>query len=514
MRDLIGRCRFAGELPPLFSRTACQLEKLSLSILRGTAPRSLSAKRDASGAGGEKPATGVSGRCSILHLLSSILFFLLAAPAAAQVPAGLPADSLRPEPIRDTVVTPDTLPLLTPEEVAARVLAENPTVAIARLDRAIAENDYSIGNAGFLPTAGLTATQRRTPSRETTPGGPAFENTTLDVVAGVDVPVFEGLSRFARYERLGVLAEQEALSADATAEATLADALVLYYDVAGQQQQIAVLREAVAISEERLRIATGRRDVGAASDLEVRRALVDLNADRAALLRQEAALARSKALLNEYLNRPAGLDYRASDSTDIQKNLALDALEADALADAPALRAAERGVEAAELEQTAIRREVWPRVSLSAGYAFSELTDPLLAPGQTGGLTVGLSASLPIFDAFERRRRTDNAGLRIQQQTLAAERTRTAFLTGLRSTYALYERSLLLVELEEENVEAARQNVAVALERFRLGASTSVELREVQRALTDAQSRLVRARFEAKQAEIDLRALSGRLLGE
>src|SRR5690606_15562178 len=261
-------------------------------------------------------------------------------------------------------------------------------------------------------------------------------------------------------------------------------------------------------------IATGRRDVGAASDLEVRRALVDLNADRAALLRQEAALARSKALLNEYLNRPAGLDYRVSDSTDIAKNLDLAALETAALAEAPALRAAERGVEAAELERTAIRREVWPRVSLSAGYAFSELTDPLLAPGQTGGLTVGLTASLPIFGAFGRRRRTDNAGLRIQQQTLAAERTRTAFLTGLRSTYALYERSLLLVELEEENAEAARQNVDVALERFRLGASTSVELREVQRALTDAQSRLVRARFEAKQAEIDLRALSGRLLEE
>ena len=442
-----------------------------------------------------------------------LLLLLLAAPAAAQVPTGPPADSLRPEPIRVTAVPPDTLPLLTPDEVAARVLAENPTVAIARLDRAIAENDHSIGNAGFLPTAGLTATQRRVPRR---PGGDGagFENSTLDVVAGVDVPVFEGLSRFARYERLGVLAEQQALSAEATTEATLADALVLYYDIAGQQQQLAVLREAVAISDERLRIATGRRDVGAASDLEVRRALVDLNADRAALLRQEAALARSRALLNEYLNRPAGLDYRVSDSTDIAKNLDLAALETDALAEAPALRAAERGVEAAELERTAIRREAWPRVSLSAGYAFSELTDPLLAPGQTGGLTVGLTASLPIFDAFDRRRRTDNAGLRIQQQTLAAERTRTAFLTGLRSTYALYERSLLLVELEEENAEAARQNVDVALARFRLGASTSVELREVQRALTDAQSRLVRARFEAKQAEIDLRALSGRLLGE
>ena len=436
-----------------------------------------------------------------------LLLFALASTAAAQVPA----DSLLPpEPIRVTAVSPDTLPLLTPREVAARVLAENPTVEIARLDRAIAENDHSLGNAGFLPTADLTAAQRRVPSR---PGG-GFDNNTVDLVAGLNVPIFQGLSRVARYDRLGVLAEQQAFSAEATAEATLADALVVYFDVAGQQQQLGVLREAVALSEERLRIATGRRDVGAASDLEVRLARVDLNADRAALLRQESALARSKTLLAQLLNAPATADFRVTDSTVVDPTLDLPALEADVLAEAPALRAAERGVEAAELERTAIRREVWPRVSLSAGYAFSDLTDPLLPPGQTGGLSYGLTATLPIFDAFDRRRRVENATLRRTQQTLAAERTRTAFLTDLRGTYALYTHSLELVALEAENVEAARENVVVALERFRLGVSTSVELREVQRALTDAQSRLVTARFEAKQAEIDLRALSGRLLGD
>ena len=71
---------------------------------------------------------------------------------------------------------------------------------------------------------------------------------------------------------------------------------------------------------------------------------------------------------------------------------------------------------------------------------------------------------------------------------------------------------LPIVALEEENVDVAQQNAFVALERFRLGVSTSLELREVQRALIDAQSRRVTARFEAKAAEVDLLALSGLLL--
>ena len=434
-------------------------------------------------------------------------------PARAQAPADslLPETPLRPEAIPVTAVPPDTLPLLTLPEVTARVLEENPTVVITRLEREIAENDASLGNAGFLPNAGLTATQRRLA------GGGQFDrggDYSLDLTAGASVTVFEGLARVARYRRLQALATARAFDAEATTESVLADAFVTYFDVARQQDQLAVLREAVALSEERLRIAIGRRDVGAASELEVRRALVDLNADRAVLLRQQNALAQSKALLNRLLGR-TGNDFRVTDSVEVDPTLALAALEADALTGAPDLRAALAAEEAAEQERTAVRREVWPRVDLTAGYVFDEVTDPIgLAPGQAGGFTYGLTATFDLFDGFERRRRLANATLRQRQQAFVIDETRTALLTALESTYAVYRRSLMLIELEEENAEAARQNVNVALERFRLGVSTSLELREVQRALTDAQSRLIAALFEAKQAEVELRTLSGQLLPE
>ncbi len=437
---------------------------------------------------------------------------------AGTVTAQVPPDSLSPfpptAPFAVTAVPPDTLPLLTLPEVTARVLEQNPTVVIARLEREIAENDASLGNAGFLPTAGLTARQRRANSfsNGSTTGAFGGSAYTLDLAAGANVTVFEGLARFSRYRSLQALATARAFDAEATTESVLADAYVTYFDVARQQDQLLVLREAVALSEERLRIATGRRDVGAASELEVRRALVDLNADRAILLRQQNVLAQSKSLLNRLLDR-TGTDFRATDSVTVDTTLVLAALEADALTGAPDLRAAVAAEEAAAQERTAVRREVWPRVDLTAGYVFDQINDPIgLTPGQAGGFTYGLTATFDLFDGFERRRRGANATLRQRRQQVAIDQTRTALLTALESTYAVYERSLLLVALEEENAEAARQNVTVALERFRLGVSTSLELREVQRALTDAQSRLIAATFEAKQAEVELLTLSGRLL--
>jgi outer membrane protein TolC len=442
-------------------------------------------------------------------LLALLLCF--AAPALAQVPADAPAPYPPGEPFA-AAVPQDTLGLLTVAEATALVLAENPRVAIARLDALIAQNDASLGNAGFLPTLSLDATQRRVPTRPDL----SFrtDNVLLDASANARVTVFEGLARVSRYRRLQTLARVEALSAEALAEDLLADALVTYYDVAAQQQQLVVLREAAALSAERLRIAEGRRDVGAASELEVRRAAVDLNADRAALLRQQTALARSRAALNQLLGRTTGLDYRVADAVAVDTSLALGPLEAAALGAAPDLQAARIAEEAAELEVQALRREFWPRLDLTAGYVFSEFTDPLLPPAQAGGFSYGLAATFVLFDGANRQRRVQNARLRRMQQAEAAEQARTATLTALRSTYALYTQSLALVALEAENAAVAEQNAAVALERFRLGVSTSLELREVQRALVSARSQLVAARFEAKVAEVDLLALAGLLLPE
>ena len=58
----------------------------------------------------------------------------------------------------------------------------------------------------------------------------------------------------------------------------------------------------------------------------------------------------------------------------------------------------------------------------------------------------------------------------------------------------------------------AKENVFIASERFRLGISTLLELRETQRSLEDAYTRLIAARFNTKVAETDLLRLRGDLV--
>jgi len=80
--------------------------------------------------------------------------------------------------------------------------------------------------------------------------------------------------------------------------------------------------------------------------------------------------------------------------------------------------------------------------------------------------------------------------------------------------YQSYLNALRLIELEQQSLDIAEQSQEIALERFRLGTIDSIELREAQQTLINAENRLIIAQVEAKNAETELLRLSGQLVSE
>lgn len=432
-----------------------------------------------------------------------IALTLLVAPAAAQDAAEA-----------------DTLSL---QQAIDAALEDNYQARIARNDVDIAANDYSIGNAGFLPTLSTDAGYNETisNSQQTFVTGQGQDvtgakSTRRNASASLNWTLFDGLGRFATYNRLEAELRQEEARRQERVESVLDRVIITYYDVARQQQQLRVLEEGVAISEERLRITELRREVGSASDLQVRQARIDLNADRAALLRQRATLTSTKATLNQLLARsPSATGYRVADRIDLDRSLEQSAVVQAAEERSPILQQAQRALDAAESERREIQAERLPQIDANINYGYSKLEaeSGFLQSSRSYDLTYGVSMTFDIFDGLDRRRRRENAAVRIRNAELAVEDIRTQLRAGLASAYEEYQNRLELVALEEENLAAAEANVDLALERFRLGEITTIELREVQEQRIEAESRLLTARFEAKQAETTLLRLSGLLLG-
>jgi outer membrane protein TolC len=329
--------------------------------------------------------------------------------------------------------------------------------------------------------------------------------------------VFDGLRPFATYDRLGAERDRQAAATNEEIEALVADVIDGYYDVARRQQQLDVLREAASISRERLRIVEARREVGSASDLAVRQARVDLNADSAAVLRQQTTLVTARSRLNRLLGRSgdASVRYAVASSIDVDTSLGYRPLQQAALQKSPALEQARQASQAAQAATREARADFFPSVDLTAGYGYSQLDaeSGFLQERTSTDFTYGVSLSLELFDGLTRWREAQNAEIRATNARLAVEDVRTRLTTELTSVYERYQNRLRLLDLERQNLEAVRANVDVALRQFELGTITSVELREVQEQFIQAESRLLAAQYEAKQAEVELLRLSGQLLG-
>lgn len=407
-------------------------------------------------------------------------------------------------------------PVLSLESAVRTALENNYTIRMVRNEARMAANDYSLGNAGFLPSIDFRAQQSRRTfgGGSGTSGGPIFNSVnTVDVGMNLSATLFDGFGQFATYERLESQMEHADLSAHATTENTVAEVTTAYFDLVRQQEQVEVLEDAVAVSQERVEIAELRRDLGSASDLEVRRARVDLNTDRALLLRQRVSLTNAKADFNRLLAREEGMDYVVADTIRIDRDLSIEMLRRSALENNKALAAARQDEVTAQLVRSEVRSEWFPSIGITAGYAFNDLTRDIgLIAGQPPGLSYGITATVPLFDGFNRRRRRENANLLLQNAGLAVAETHITLDTRLENAYDNYRFSLELVDLERENVSLAQLNLDVALERFRLGTITSIDLREVQSALTNAEGGFITAQFEAARAQTQLLLLSGTLI--
>jgi outer membrane protein TolC len=120
---------------------------------------------------------------------------------------------------------------------------------------------------------------------------------------------------------------------------------------------------------------------------------------------------------------------------------------------------------------------------------------------------------MDIFDGFERKREKSNAKIVIESQKYQYQEIEQEVKGDLITFYYAYENNLRLLKLEEQNLEVARENLGIAMERYKLGNLSGIDLREVQKSLLDAEERLISAQYLTKLAEISLLLISGQIMG-
>ena len=450
------------------------------------------------------------------------LFLLLPFASRAQLPAAQPRQLQKP-------ATVPAAPPLSLQEAIAEALQHNYGILVSRQDERIAENNVTRGNAGQLPslTGNLTRTFNNDNINQRFGGGdPRIVNGASSNAFNTNVTLgwtlFDGLGMFIAYDRLKSLRKQQQQITRATVEESVENVANAYYDVVRQAGKITSLEEALKIGQARIDLTQARVDVGVSAKVEVLTARVDYNADRSLLLQQQQALAAAKITLNNLLGRAPRLDFAPSDSLTVTRDLREETITAGIKANNPRLAQARLGLDVAAYDRRLVRASRFPQIGLISGYGLTRNINNAAFAGtvlttsvnQVQGLNYGITASVPIFDGFNLRRQEQNARVIEEQRRLQLDQTGLQLDADAATAFAQYQNYLQLLDLEETNIQLARQNVDIALERYRLGLLTPLALREAQRNELDAETRLLDIRYAAKQAELALRRLSGELVRE
>lgn len=414
--------------------------------------------------------------------------------------------------------------LLSLEESIQLGIQNHYSIQISKKRELQALNDNTPGNAGFLPTITGTLNKNYTISGldQEFFGGlrPPLVQSGVNSNsgnAGVAMvwTLYDGKGMFILKDRFKELQNLGAKQTETAIENLISLISSSYYDLIRQNLRVNNFKKGLEISNDRLKLAKDRYEVGQGSKVDYYSAQVDYNEDKALLIAQEQSYLNTKISYNTLLVRNHQEEFNVDSKIDLLPKLNLPELKEFALKQNPILISALLTKKITDLDTKSIQSLQMPQIDLLAGYNMGQVNNGAgfgVQRGTSDVLNYGLRATINIFDGYNQKRRVQNAKINAEIAQMQIDDLKNSLISTLERAFVAYENALNLISLETENYAIAKQNIDIAFDRFKVGIATSYELREVQRNAVSAETRLIETKFAAKAAEIELIRLSGNLL--
>lgn len=414
---------------------------------------------------------------------------------------------------------------LTLEEAIATALKNNYDIQLSKNDSMVAALDFSFRNAVFYPRLNgtLGTTWNNNDQKQTLADGTKREQNNikshnLNAALNLNWTLFDGLKMFATRDKAAEFIKLGELGIKNQVINTVATVINTYYNIVRQKQQLKAIEEQMSISQTRVNLAERRLDIGVGTKPDVLQSKVDLNAQKAAQLEQQTLISQLREQLNQVMNVKEQANYEVADSIPLNTQLALGDIQNGIEASNPTLLISKKNLDIAGITLKERKAEKLPTVAFNSVYNFTRTNNqtvinpfsPLF--NQSKGLNYGVTASIPILNNLTNKRQIQQAKLDIQYQQIIFNNQQSQLNLAVINAFKEYEQQKKALALEEENILLAKENVYIALEVYRLGASTIIQLREAQKSLEDAYNRLIAARYNTKLSETELLRLKGDLV--
>ena len=381
--------------------------------------------------------------------------------------------------------------LLPVSEAIELALENNFGIKIVSNTNKIAENNASLLNSGYLPTvtgnSGITYNRDNLEAEFANGESTALngaKSSRYNASLNLNYTLFDGLGRYYDYKRLKEEYNLSNLQARETIENTISQLSTVYYNVAQISENVQILEKTLSISKDRITRAKYQFDYGQGTKLDILNAQVDINNDSINLINTRQQLINTKRDLNVVLGNSIAsafhVETRVNFLLDIDKNDLLNKMRANNVT----LLQIDKNI---KINQFIIK-------------------------ANKSGLSGGINLSWNLFDGGGTVTRVKNAKIDLENREYEKQSILISVERDFYNAWDDYQNKLAVYRVQENNIRTSKNNFDRTEEKFKLGQVTTIEFRQAQLNLLNAELSRNQAKYQAKLSELNVLQLSGELL--
>ncbi len=399
---------------------------------------------------------------------------------------------------------------VTLREAMSMALVHHPAMVQAQGDLSTARASYREAIGNWLPSLtgntswSANSSRRFDPNTQRTVSGATSTSATAGITASLEL--FDGFRRNAQRKASSATVNSARASLTNQEFQVLLQTKQAFYNALAADELVRVAEAQIKRSEEQLKVSRDKLSAGSAIRSDTLRSFVELGNSRLQLLNAQTQRATAEANLARLIGVEGTVRAVADSAIDLPATVDTAALRTEALHVSPLILQAEADASAAAAQVAVSRAQYFPSINASYSNSFSGSTFNNLF----NTWSARISLSWPLFNGFTRETNMNRSAVNREAARARLEDTRRQVNAQLTQYFSAMETARIRLTIARASQEAAREDLRVQQERYRIGVSTIVDVLASQVNLDQAEVDEVQAKLDFLVAKAQVEALVGR----
>ncbi|NOQ24207.1 MAG: hypothetical protein GQ564_02495 [Bacteroidales bacterium] len=395
-----------------------------------------------------------------------------------------------------------------------KALEKNYGIVISKSAIEIAKTNNNWGTAGRIPTLGFNVSS--TNNKE------LINNTSTNRISGgigLNWTIFNGFRVNITKDKLEKLENLTKGRSAVVVESTIQDAIMSYYNILLQNEQLEVLKTLMQLSKDRFDYEQTRYEIGGSVTYNVLLAKNIYLNDKAAYLSQEVVVRNTIRNFNFLLGEESQQIWTFAEEFNSDTNVyVLGDLMDKMMANNQVLQNQYANLLLQKNEIDLQRSNLYPRLNLSVGVdnSYSWINSEAQGEVYNEAFTPygNVSLSYDIYAAGNRKRAINIAKINEEITQVETDEMKHSLTNQLFNEYDVYNLRKTLLNVANESLEAAEMNLQIADEKFKSGAINSFNYRDIQLSYLRSALAQLQSVYNLINSNTTLTRLTGGFLGE